>query len=181
LLKPIGHWRLIHPIENRDPDHVLPIAEMGGVLYELISRTLGKPKAIPKDIIIEARIAERVLSDLPSVNALGDLVPFNCPNCGGVLWKTGEGLSLRYRCHTGHAYTAAALLAEQTNKIEETMWVALRMFEERKNLLTTIANETSGASARSAAERAADSNEHINRIKAILKSSDKGSPGDMPV
>jgi two-component system chemotaxis response regulator CheB len=61
------------------------------------------------------------------------------------------------------------------------MWVALRMFEERKNLLTTIAKETKGASARSAAERAADSNEHINRIKAILKSTDKGSTGDMPL
>ena len=163
------------------PDYLLPIAEMGGILYELLSRNLGKPKAIPEDVIIEAKIAERVLSDLPSVNALGDQVPFNCPNCGGVLWKTGEGLALRYRCHTGHAYTAAALLAEQTSKIEETMWVALRMFEERKNLLTTIAKETKGASAKSAAERAADSNEHINRIKAILKSTDKGGTGDMPL
>jgi two-component system chemotaxis response regulator CheB len=163
------------------PDYVLPIAEMGGVLYELMARKLGKPKKIPEDIIIEAKIAERVLSDLKSVNALGDQVPFNCPNCGGVLWKTGEGISLRYRCHTGHAYTAAALLAEQTSKIEETMWVALRMFEERKNLLTTISKETTGASARSAAERAADSNKHINRIKTILKSADKETTGDMPM
>jgi two-component system chemotaxis response regulator CheB len=162
------------------PDYLLPIAEMGGILHELMLRKLQKPKAIPKDISIEAKIAERVLSDLPSVNALGDQVPFNCPNCGGVLWKTGEGLALRYRCHTGHAYTAAALLAEQTSKIEETMWVALRMFEERKNLLTTIARETKGASARSAGDRAAASNEHINRIKAILKSTDKGSTGDIP-
>jgi two-component system chemotaxis response regulator CheB len=163
------------------PDYILPIAEMGGILYELMGRKLGKTKSIPQDIIIEAKIAERVLSDLPSVNALGDQVPFNCPNCGGVLWMTGEGLALRYRCHTGHAYTAATLLAEQNSKIEETMWVALRMFEERKNLLTTISRETTGAVARSAAERAADSNEHINRIKAILKSTDKGTTGDMPI
>jgi two-component system chemotaxis response regulator CheB len=139
------------------PDYVLPIAEMGGILYELMSRKIDKSLSIPEDVIIEARIAERVLSDLPSVNALGDQVPFNCPNCGGVLWKTGDGLSLRYRCHTGHAYTAAALIAEQSLKIEETMWVALRMFEERKNLLSTIAKETKGAAAKSAAERAADS------------------------
>jgi two-component system chemotaxis response regulator CheB len=163
------------------PDYILPIAEMGGILYELVSRKLGKLKRVPNDIIIEAKIAERVLSDLPSVNALGDQVPFNCPNCGGVLWKTGLGVSLRYRCHTGHAYTAAALLAEQTMKIEETMWVALRMFEERKNLLTTISKETKGATAKSAAERAASSNEHIKRIKAILKSTDKGTQDDVPV
>jgi two-component system chemotaxis response regulator CheB len=162
-------------------DHVLPIAEMGGVLYRLMERKIGKNKPIPEDILIEAKIAERVLSDLPSVNALGHQVPFNCPNCGGVLWQVDTGLSLRYRCHTGHAYTAAHLLAEQTGKIEETMWVALRMFEERKNLLTTMANETRGASSRSAAERAAISDVHINRIKAILKSSDKGTSGDIPM
>jgi two-component system chemotaxis response regulator CheB len=163
------------------PDYVLPIAEMGGVLYHLMERKIGRNKPIPKDILIEAKIAERVLSDLPSVNALGHQVPFNCPNCGGVLWKVDSGASLRYRCHTGHAYTAAYLLAEQTTKIEETMWVALRMFEERKNLLTTIAKDTKGASSRSAAQRAAISDIHINRIKAILKSSDKGTSGDIPV
>jgi two-component system chemotaxis response regulator CheB len=163
------------------PDYVLPIAEMGGIMYELMSRKIGKAKAVPEDILIEARIAERVLSDLPSVNALGEQVPFNCPNCGGVLWKTGEGLALRYRCHTGHAYTAAVLLAEQTDKIEETMWVALRMFEERKNLLTTIAKETKGAVAKSAADRAAMADEHINRIKSILKATDKGTSGDIPI
>jgi len=167
-------------LNQLEPDYILPIAEMGGILYELMSRTIDKPAPVPEDIIIEARIAQRVLSDLPSVNALGDQVPFNCPNCGGVLWKTGKGMSLRYRCHTGHAYTAAALLAEQTSKIEETMWVALRMFEERKNLLTTIANETKGASAKSAKERAADSEKHINRIKAILKSNDKSGKDDFP-
>jgi two-component system chemotaxis response regulator CheB len=163
------------------PDHILPIAEMGGILYQLMSRKIGKPGPVPEDITIEARIAERVLSDLPSVNALGDQVPFNCPNCGGVLWKIGKEDTLRYRCHTGHAYTAASLLAEQSKKIEETMWVALRMFEERKNLLTTIAKQSRGANSRSAAERASTSDEHINRIKAILKATDKGTTGDIPM
>jgi two-component system chemotaxis response regulator CheB len=162
-------------------DHCVPIAEMGSLLYQLILRKPGKPKAIPKDILIEATIAERVLSDLTSVNALGDQVPFNCPNCGGVLWKVDSGKSTRFRCHTGHAYTAAALLAEQTKKIEETMWVALRMFEERKNLLTTIGMESSGAVAKSATDRANISQVHIDRIRAILQSDDKGTSSDIPI
>jgi hypothetical protein len=32
----------------------------------------------------------------------------------------------------------AALLDSQTEKIEETLWVSLRMFEERKNLLNNM-------------------------------------------
>jgi len=92
-----------------------------------------------------------------------------------------KGPSLRYRCHTGHAYTSASLLAEQTMKIEETMWTALRMFEERKNLLTAMAKEQRGAQAKSAQERADMSQVHIERIKAILLADDKGTTNDMPV
>lgn len=161
-------------------DYCLPLSEMGSLLYNLTSKSPGKRKPVPKDILIEAEIAKRVLSDLPSVNALGEQVPFNCPGCGGVLWKVDKKSSTRYRCHTGHAYTAASLLAEQTLKIEETMWTALRMFEERNNLLTTLANDQVGAAARSALERAELSRVHIDRIKAILGADDKGTAIDMP-
>jgi len=161
-------------------DYCVPIAEMGGILSKLVVRKLARQKAIPKDIQREAIIAERVLSDLPSVNSLGEQVPFNCPGCGGVLWKIAKGSQLRYRCHTGHSYTAAALLAEQTKKIEETMWTALRMFEERKNLLTTLAKDKSGAQARLAAERAKLSQIHIDRIRTFLLADDKATQSDLP-
>lgn len=161
-------------------DFCLPVAELGTALIPLMNLRHKKQMKIPKDIEREARIAERVVSDLASVNALGEQVPFNCPGCGGVLWQIKEGSFLRYRCHTGHAYTASVLLAEQTNKIEETMWVALRMFEERRNLLTTIAKDQTGAAANSAAERAAMSQVHIDRIRAILLSDDKATDSDVP-
>ena len=162
-------------------DYSLPLAEMGGLLYQLILDKPGKSVTIPKDILIESAIAERTLSDLPSVNALGEQVPFNCPGCGGVLWQVDKGASSRFRCHTGHAYTAASLLAAQTNKIEETMWTALRMFEERKNLLTTMAKSGKGVNSKSLLERAELSQVHIDRIRAILMADDKGTTNDMPV
>jgi two-component system chemotaxis response regulator CheB len=162
-------------LNQMKPDHCLPLAGMGTLLSRLVKRTPGKRKPVPKEIAIEAKIAERVLSDLPSVNALGDQVPFNCPGCGGVLWKVGKGKSLRFRCHTGHAYTAPVLLAEQTEKIEETLWVALRMFEERRNLLTTMAASQSGASLQSVTERANQSEVYIQRIRAMLMASDESS------
>lgn len=156
-------------------DYCVPLLEMGGLLYQLLAAKPGKKKPIPKDILIEAKIAKRVLSDLPAVNALGEQAPFNCPGCGGVLWKVDDGLSSRFRCHVGHAYTAQALIAEQTLKIEETMWTALRMFEERRNLLTTFAGGQTGAISKSALERAKLSQIHINRIKAILLADGEGA------
>ncbi|QSB25288.1 chemotaxis protein CheB [Flavobacterium sp. CLA17] len=168
-------------LNQMKPDYCVPITEMGGILSTLMIRKSTKQLTIPEDIVKEVKIAQRVLSDLPSVNSLGEQVPFNCPGCGGVLWKMDKGPALRYRCHTGHSYTAAALLAEQTEKIEETMWTALRMFEERKNLLTTIANGQKGAMANSANERAKMSQVHIDRIRAILLTDDKSSISDSPI
>lgn len=161
-----------------------PIAEMGAVLARLVQAKPGKRSAVPGDIVIEARIAERVLSDLPSVEAVGDQVPFNCPGCGGVLWEVKEGDALRYRCHTGHAFTAPVLLAEQSAKIEETLWIALRMFEERRNLLAKMATSGPSRPARgnarmpqagnaeiysSTAERAKEAEKHIERIRELLR------------
>ncbi|MFN4763185.1 chemotaxis protein CheB [Gillisia sp. Q332] len=167
-------------LNNVKIDYSLPISEMGTLLDKLILRKLRKQKPAPEDVVIEAEIAQRVLSDLSSVNAVGDQVPFNCPGCGGVLWKIESDSDMRFRCHTGHAYTSAALLAEQTSKIEETMWTALRMFEERKNLLTSMSRGEKGVGSKSALERAQMSQVHINRIRTILKADDTKSDDDMP-
>jgi two-component system chemotaxis response regulator CheB len=162
-------------IANVGADHCLPVAGMGALLSDLVSRELPESKQAPEDIVIEAKIAQRVLSDLPSVEALGDQVPFNCPDCGGVLWQMAEGELLRYRCHTGHAFTSSVLLAQQTGKIEETLWVALRMFEERQNLLVTMSKNEGRKSPSSISRRAKDSQVHIERIRAMLKATDKDS------
>jgi two-component system chemotaxis response regulator CheB len=162
---------------NRVPiDHTVPVAERGALLVRLIQRRTVKDKPVPKDIAVEAKIAERVLSDLPAVDALGDQVPFNCPGCGEVLWEVAKGDSLRYRCHTGHSFSGPVLLAEQTAKIEETLWVALRMFEERRNLLMTMHDRSRRGFSPSAAERAKDSEVHIERIRSMLTSGDKATP-----
>jgi two-component system chemotaxis response regulator CheB len=155
-------------LNNLEIDHCVPIAEMGRLLEKLIHETPRKIKSIPEDIRTEAAIAERVLSDVAQVDGLGDQVPYNCPNCGGVLWEMDKAHG-RYRCHTGHSFTATALLAIQSEKIEETLWTSLRMFEERKNLLNKMAQtETRPRGKRSYIERAKEADIHIERIRQML-------------
>jgi hypothetical protein len=97
----------------------------------------------------------------------GEIV--NCPNCRGVLWEMDNPDVQRYRCHTGHSFTVPALLASQSEKIEETLWASLRMFEERKNLLNNLAHKEGHSKRRSsAAQREKETQVHIERIRAIL-------------
>jgi two-component system chemotaxis response regulator CheB len=156
-------------ISNVNVDYCLPVASMGELLERLTREAPGKSIPVPEDIRTEAKIAERVLSDVAQVNTLGAQVPYNCPNCGGVLWQIKKAESQRYRCHTGHSFTARALLGSQSEKIEETLWISLRMLEERKNLLHTMAeNESRAAAKRSYTERAKETEVHIERIRAML-------------
>lgn len=157
-------------LNNLKVDHCVPLAGMGRLLEKLVHEPPGKSTPVPDDIRAEAEIAERILSDIAQVNALGNQVPYNCPNCGGVLWEMHHPDLQRFRCHTGHSFTAAALLDSQTEKIEETLWVSLRMFEERKNLLNNMHQKELQSSEKnnSYAERAQETAVHIERIREML-------------
>jgi two-component system chemotaxis response regulator CheB len=166
-------------LENSNVDICVPLAEIGPLLAKLVSQRHGRSKAVPSDIRTEALIAERVLSDVSQVNGLGDQVPYNCPGCGGVLWEMDSGGERRYRCHTGHSYTGAALLASQSEKIEEMLWISLRMFEERKNLLVSMTKDArTAALKRSARQRAKETQGYIDRIRGLLLEPGSDSAGD---
>jgi two-component system chemotaxis response regulator CheB len=148
---------------------------MGRLLEKLVRTAPRKRKPIPQDVRIEAEIAERVLSDVAQVNTLGSQVPYNCPNCGGVLWEMSHPDQRRFRCHTGHSFTAAALLASQSEKIEESLWVSLRMLEERRNLLKSMAEKEPRAQRnRAYVERAKETLVHIERIRKMLLAREAG-------
>ncbi len=127
---------------------------------------------IPADLKLEAAIAERVVGTTEQIEQLGHLVPLSCPGCGGTLWEVNAGRVLRYRCHTGHAYTADALAESSRQTLEETLWVALRMMEERKNLLSSMASHGDAQWHKPQLERVAEIKRHINRLREFLLTSE---------
>jgi two-component system chemotaxis response regulator CheB len=166
-------------LDNIDVDFSVPISGMGRLLAALVARPPGKPGSVPADVRTEAVIAERVLSDIAQVNGLGSLVPYNCPNCGGVLWEMKASKTKRYRCHTGHSFTAPTLLASQSEKIEEMLWISLRMFEERKNLLNSMAKSAVRRTAKKAhMQRLRQTEGYIERIRAMLLAPESRTDND---
>ena len=104
---------------------------------------------------------------------VGEQVPYSCPECGGGLWElTQPGTLKRYRCHTGHAYTQDSLLLSMSTHLEETLWVAMRTLEERRNILLHMSQgETDKGNQRWAGiqeDRAEEMKVHIERLRELL-------------
>lgn len=152
-------------------DYIAPISQMGTLLANLVNPARAVPHShveIPPDIQLEAAIAERVVGTVEEVSQLGHQVPLTCPDCGGNLWQVDHGNLLRFRCHTGHAFTAEALAESSQHALEETLWVALRMMEERKNLLSSMAAHSAPQWNTHQAERLADLQRHVNRMREFM-------------
>ena len=161
-------------------DYVAPLAQMGQLLVQLVDPARAEPPEkihIPADLQLEAAIAERVVGTVEQVGQLGHQVPMTCPDCGGNLWEVDHSKVLRYRCHTGHAFTAEALAESNQRELEETLWVALRMMEERKNLLMSMNKQDNSTWSRQQDERLIDLKRHVNRMREFLLN---GSEGPQP-
>ncbi|WP_167855242.1 chemotaxis protein CheB [Hymenobacter wooponensis] len=166
-------------LRNVDIDYTVPLARMGALLIELTHHPLPPQNLadIPLDLKTEAAIAERVVGTTDEVQDIGHQVPLTCPDCGGALWQLDQGNVLRFRCHTGHAFTAEALLDKEQNSLEETLWVAIRMMEERKILLTSMASRGSGLWSVQQEERIEELKSHINRLREFLLNGSSNTKG----
>ena len=47
----------------------------------------------------------------------------------------------RYRCHVGHSYSEKDLELKQSEELGSTLWIALRIMEERRNQLKKMEND----------------------------------------
>ncbi len=164
-------------MRNVSVDYVVPLREMGALLYSLSQQPAGDGVLIPEDIRNEAQIVERVMtngvmSNISKMDELGPRSNFSCPECGGALWELKQGQVSRFRCHSGHAYNEESLLNNMNTSLEETLWVSMRILEERRTMLMNMANQdrSKGQSrwASMQQERADEMKVHVERLKEIL-------------
>jgi two-component system chemotaxis response regulator CheB len=158
-------------LSNMEVDHITTLDQVGELLGSVFQ---SDPTAteVPSDVAAEASIAEKMAVGIERVQELGEQSLFTCPDCGGTLFKMGNGHDNRFRCFTGHVYNENELLIQQNHNIESTIWVAVRMMEERKNLYTKISkgHQKKGHStvAKSYQQSADDLTKHIETLKSIL-------------
>lgn len=77
--------------------------------------------------------------------SLADPSTFTCPDCHGALAEIREGPIVRFRCHTGHAYSLRVLLEQLGVHAEEQLWGAMRALDEKQMLLARIEPHDEGS------------------------------------
>lgn len=121
-------------------DHQLPISDMAALLAELVHPPLVQEGASPvgERLVIETNIALADNGLRSGVLQLGMPSFYTCPECHGVLIQIEEGRLMRYRCHTGHAYSPETLLAELSKSVEDGLWNTVRTMDEQVLLLQQL-------------------------------------------
>jgi two-component system chemotaxis response regulator CheB len=167
-------------IENvKEVDYILPLSEIPSVLINLANTPVEGivDNSVSEELRIESDIAQLDMEALNMDNRPGKPSGYVCPECGGSLWELSQGDLLRYRCHTGHAYTAQTLLAEQSGALEDALWIAMRALKEKSTLASNMAQRmrkrNNTISAQRLEEEAKDAQERAAIIRDMLLT-DKG-------
>jgi two-component system, chemotaxis family, protein-glutamate methylesterase/glutaminase len=165
-------------LRNVEVDHTAPLAEIAALIARLAQEDAPHAPEIPMDdkqkLEAEIRLAEE--SSVPDHEAFqrGELSPFTCPECHGVLARMHEGSILRFRCHTGHAFTSESLLGALHEQVEQRVWDAVRAVDETAMLLEHLAQHLEQAGERDAArkclDRAREARERSRPLREVAQS-----------
>jgi two-component system chemotaxis response regulator CheB len=160
-------------------DFVQPLEAIGPLLAELVTNDDVRARmATPESVEIEMNIANGSNAIDVGVERLGEPSSFACPECHGVLLKIKEEYGLRFRCHTGHAYSVESLIAAIDDAIEDAVWNAARALEEKGLLFDQLAaaietrDSGSAASLRSRGREVRRQSERIRQV-TFERQSDK--------
>lgn len=152
-----------------------PGARLGAMLNDLARKSAGPARPKPPELALEVEIAAGDTIGRSELAEFAQPVALSCPSCGGVLSKAEAELPLRFRCQVGHAFTADVLLRQQEDQVDEALRIAMRILEERAELLSRMASDgrrrQMPALAGAYEIRAAEYRKHAENIRRVVLAS----------
>ncbi|WP_257166144.1 chemotaxis protein CheB [Bradyrhizobium sp. SRS-191] len=159
-------------LEAGPVDYCLPGAEIGDVLAELTETQAGAAGPAPLDIRLEVEMAAGERGDSETMAAISRPAASICPSCGGVLSSLTVDKPLRFRCQVGLASTADVLAREQERRVDEAMRVALRIIDERAELVRRMGDDARASGRNAIAEmyegRCAEYRRYADLIRQVV-------------
>jgi two-component system, chemotaxis family, protein-glutamate methylesterase/glutaminase len=157
-------------------DHVVRLDELPGLLARLTREPL--PSSSVVDIRDSMRIEDRIAGGSNALTTgilgLGPPSVNTCPHCHGTMMEVIDSGPLRFRCHTGHAFSPDSLLVDIDRTIDDGLTSVLKSIDERQMLLDQLiqAAKLSGddRTAQEYARQAEDARMRGDEIRALILS-----------
>ncbi|QWV93442.1 chemotaxis protein CheB [Geomonas oryzisoli] len=153
-------------------DHVVSLDAMPELLARLAVSPHGTEPPVPEELLREVAFVEQGAVAYRYGAPDWRETTLACPECGGPLWdKAGKGEM--YGCTVGHRFGSDSLAALQDQGIEQALWQALRLLEERGQLQKRLADDESSRGrvtmAEKYRERSEESLSNAERLKQFLQ------------
>jgi two-component system, chemotaxis family, protein-glutamate methylesterase/glutaminase len=158
-------------LDQVEVDYTLPLAEIAPLLARLSRTSVAEQGGyeVPEELDIEVSIAKEENARDKDVFRLGEPSVYACPECHGTLLQLKENGRTRFRCHTGHAFSADSLLAEITEHVEASLWNSIRAIDESAMLMRHMAEHVRESDA-GAAEQFNRKAEEAERRSGLVRS-----------
>lgn len=170
-------------IAAAEVDEVLPVKEIAHRLVELVQEEA--PPAPPTSDLMEMEAAMANLDPgaMNDQERPGKPSGWSCPDCNGTLFEIHEGGLARFRCRVGHAWSPAALVAQQSASLDTALWVALRTLEEKSALTGELGRRAAERGHRLTAEQFTKQSEEARQSATMVRdliSRMSGAEQDVP-
>ncbi|MFL6114400.1 MAG: chemotaxis protein CheB [Catenulispora sp.] len=164
----------------------VPTAELAVTVLDLLGRPGTEPGEPARDLVWETDLTGAAASGPSGVP--GRPAGVSCPDCHGAMNRIETSGDVHYRCHVGHAYSPASLVADQEQAGESALWQAVALLEEQAvvhhEMALRAARAERRAEERAHAQAALDARRAAAAVKALIPGSVSGlasGPASGPV
>lgn len=116
-------------------------ADLARAIQRYVHEPPGPARLGPAGLRMEVEIALGLRPRSEDLAKIASAATITCPDCGGVLSTVKDEHPLRFRCQVGHAFSSRVLLRDQEAQVDEAMRVAMRIIEERADLLQRMGRD----------------------------------------
>jgi two-component system chemotaxis response regulator CheB len=150
-------------------DHRVPHSQLAALLTELVTQKVSDQMS---ENVGQKPREQNVVNEVKTPSNL------SCPDCGGVLSRIDDSQMLRFTCRVGHTYSADTLLAAQSENVEQALWTAVRLLEEKAEMARKLREYSLGRNFKSAPKKfdkqAKKLEADANVIRELLKRAEGG-------
>lgn len=93
-------------------DHALSLSRLASLMRFVIGSGAPNATLVPRDLAFEAAMAMYGATASGHPALVGSETALSCPECQSALWQLGTKDAPRFRCTSGHAFSAIGLLTE---------------------------------------------------------------------